>query len=406
MRSDELAVRAAIPVRAACATAILQRCLRRRHLRREARRVDTREQVRRGVLLDARLVPAGIHLAVSRPAELRQHPVRQRAGPLGRRRVIQDRATLPGRGCHVPALAVLVEPHLADPVEVGRELVPRGCLVGQPQQAGGQPIVVQSRAAVPLEAVEHDQVGRPVAQRAEEPQLVPHDRATQRHVEVIDPVDPGRAVPGVSLFARGHAEVAQPRVPHARLPVAMRPAEERRPAEVVSAILRDHVDPDAATLRVGAGARRRERGLRVHLRIEVHLVRAVADRRVHLHPVDQGGRVHPTGPVAIHQDLFHRSRAPDVGETRANARHQGAERIQAVARRNCFERLAREHFRSLNLLHVDDRGLARHGDRLFDGADRHHDVEIDRDIRRKLYLVTYLGAKPGQRVGHGVGARP
>ena len=115
------------------------------------------------------LVADRVDLAVGREAKLGQDTIRQGAGPLGASRVIQDRAPLLRGVLDVVTLAVLVVPHLADPVEIGGELVAGVGLVGQPHQAAGQPVVIDARGPVTVEAVEHDQVGRPVTNRTKEP---------------------------------------------------------------------------------------------------------------------------------------------------------------------------------------------------------------------------------------------
>ena len=374
---------------------------------REARSIQTGLDASARVgLLHLRLVTNGIDLTVGRETKLGQHTIRQGAGPLGASRVIEDWAPLLRGVLDVVALAVLVEPHLTDPVEIGGELVAGIGLVGQPHQTTGQPVVIDARAPVAVEAVKHDQVGRPVTYRTKEPQLIPDDGAAQGGVEVIHTVNPGHAVTGIALLFGLDAHLAKALVPDTALPAAVRATEVARAAERVTTILRDHVDSNTATLGVGARARGREGRLRVHLRIEIHLIGTVADGRVDLHAVDEHRGVHTTGAVAIHQHLLHGARATDVRQARADTRHQGAKGVEAVPSRDRLEGLTGEHLGSVGLLNIDNRRFARDRDGLFDRADAQYNVQIQGHVRRESHVVTDLSTKTRQVIRNGVTAGP
>ena len=214
---------------------------------------------------------------------------------------------------------------------------------------------VPSGAVDVLVDVGDDLVGRDVARRDEEPQLVSPDRPAHRGVEILDVCD---AV-GTGEVLRAHfvADVVA-------LPVAVRAAEENAAADAVAAVLGDHVRAQTARLnlrRMGAGADRHLRAQRV---VDIALlVRGFL--AVHAHAVDVLHGVLRRDAMATRVGLLHLPRPANVRRAEANTRHHHADRHDVSRRGKRVDEIARQHLRACGLRDVDQRCLARYCDRLF-----------------------------------------
>ena len=150
--------------------------------RREARGLEARREVGavRPRLEDARAVPpvlvvVGVPVLVrQREAELGQHPVARRAGPLPGPGVVVRRGPRRRRRSQVDVRAVLAEPPLPRLVEHHRGLVPGRDLPRQPPVRAGQAVL--SCFSFECASIADPEVGGVPARRHEEPQPVAEDR--------------------------------------------------------------------------------------------------------------------------------------------------------------------------------------------------------------------------------------
>ena len=275
-----------------------------------------------------------------------------------------------------------MEPAFADLVEHDRQLVLRIHLPGQPRHRTSNTVVIHRLVAiVPTihtagDAVDHPVVNDVSARRREEPQPVASNRATDRRVEVVDPVDHRHRV-----FL--DAQVTQSLVPVTGLEVRGSATGEERPTELVSAFLRNHVHLHPAGLRLGGGASRRIRRLRRHHRVEISLEATIINQRIHHHPVDLDGGVSPIESTAEHGGLLGTRCAANVWLVHLDAGDEQRIRPQAATRRDRFLGLATQHLNALHLLDVDHRRLTRHRDRFLNRPNRERYVDIDRGVGRQ-----------------------
>ena len=419
---------------------------RRRDARAEgARRVGPQVRQRNAVREDLaqrrlRLVGDEQPLVDLRVAHLEQRAAADGGGPLGLERVVVGLARIAeaGRldrlagGRELPLLP------LEDAVEVRAHLVALRDLRGQAQQgaadvllgdgpggrldgrmvrraAGARGLVGARERRAALEVVLDDfrahvgaqgrlegageqLVDRDGAGRGEVPQPVLQDRAADRRVDVVDVGD---------ALVRRQAEILDLLGEVVGLPAfVQREADVVRPADLVAAVLRDHVQPEAAGGHLGVVAGGGHRHLLAQRLVVVVHDQAVAHLRVDDHAVDLHGGVARGGPVHRHADLLHHLRPADVRPGQAHALREVADRLRVARRRQRVDGVACDDLGPRRALHVDDRRFAGDGDRLFERADR--ELAVDRDVGRRLDLDPLLheGREAGQRHGDGVDARP
>ena len=139
-------------------------------------------------------------------------------------------------------------------------------------------------------------------------------------------------------------------------------------------------------------------------------------RRIEIEPGAGVGRFHRVPPHAVDEtphvaaprtvDREGRARvgavaAADVGRPRRSRRQS---RVIAPARRHRLQELLRDDLLLDDVLRVDDRRLAGHGDCLFEGADREVDVDRGGEAGRELNAFPLERPEPGERERHDVGA--
>jgi hypothetical protein len=166
---------------------------------------------------------------------------------------------------------------LVGAIDVGAHLVARRHLRGQTHQEAADGGIVDALAAVIEKSIRDRVIRSPEALRGEKPQLVLQDWPAQGAVEIPhlgDAVD------------RRHATVAQVLREVVALPIAVRPTEEHAAVERVAAVLGHHVQQQAAGLRFGGAAAGLKGNLLIGDVLEIGVLEAVADQRVHEHAVD------------------------------------------------------------------------------------------------------------------------
>ena len=371
----------------------------RRHVEAGARPV--RDRLVRLVRDQERL----LHL---READLQQYAAADRRRPLRLEGVVVRAVRVPVRRGQrrldvAPELASL---ELEDPVEVGAHLVALRHLRRQAEQPAAHMLLHDPLLADQLgrgvrrvleDRSELQLVDRDRARRDEVPQLVADERAAHRRVHVVDVRD---------AVDRGQALCPQVGVQVVGLPRAVGETAVERPAEVVAAVLRDHVQPDAAGLHLGRAAGRRDGHLlRQRLVVVVHDP-AVAERGVDDHAVDLHGGMRRVRPVRDHLHLLHHLRAAHVGPGEAHPLRQVADRLRVARGRKRVDGVALQHLGSGRALHVDHGSFTRDRDRLFERADRHLAVDRQREVRLELEAFLDEGREAGQRHRDGVVAGP
>ena len=295
----------------------------------------------------------------------------------------------------VLACGVVVTRELVVAVVPDRELVVPGALDGEPQVVAVDLAVVDARPPVAVEAVEDDTIAYPAVPGIEEPHAVPDDGAAERSVYLVGPVD---AVHGVdALVPEPRAQVGPREVPVHLLVV-------ERARELVASFPRDHGDAHAAGGRLRVRAARLHRHLVREGVVQVVLRPAVAAEAVDQHAVDRDAGVVVVEPRGLDVVLIHRARAPDV-QRRLDPRHQRDPRLPTPARGHRVDDVASDHLGALRLLHVDDRGFARHQHRLLESAYSHLHVDRHREVGRQIELVAYDRGESWESERHLVGAR-
>ena len=249
-----------------------------------------------------------------------------------------------------------------------------------------------------LEGAREELVDRDGASRPEVPQLVLQDRAAERGVDVVDVGD---------ALVRRQPEVLDLLREVVGLPaLVQREAHVVRSAELVAAVLRDHVQAQAARRDLGVVAGGGHRHLLAQRLVVVVHDQAVAHLRVDDHAVDLHGGVPRGGPVHRHADLLHHLRPADVRPGQPHALREVADGLRVARCRQCIDGVALDDLRPRRALHVHDGRLAGDRDGLFEGADRQRAVDGHRRLRRNLDAFLDEGREAGQRHGDAVGARP
>ena len=190
-----------------------------------------------------------------------------------------------------------------------------------------------------------------------------------------------------------------------QMPAVGRAAEEAGPVDGVSAVLRDHVDADAATGRLGrdaAGLIGRFRDERV---IDVVLHLAVDQVRLRRHAVEQHGIVQRGVAVRRHVGLLGLLRPAYVGNVQPDAGHQRADGLQVARTGNRVNEIAAHDVHLRRILHVDHGRRARHRHRFLERTDLHLGVDRYRHVGRDVDTFALERVEPGQRERHRVGAR-
>ena len=221
-----------------------------------------------------------------------------------------------------------------------------------------------------------------VAERAEEPDLVPQDRAAERRVELLETVLGRRAsrrlevvLAGRRLQLRVHGESGR-RAGVVTVPLERLVGEPGRPLERVAAALGDDVDGQARPHR-----RRRVHAAGLHLGVLDH-VRAhlhVGELEVvvvaRLHPLE----LHDVGEVLGRVAEIHHTPAAIVERPGVDAGRLLEEVAPVAARRDrhVLLELAVDVQDVRRLGRLDHRRLARDRDRLLQGADLHRDVDLE-----------------------------
>ncbi len=233
---------------------------------------------------------------------------------------------------------------------------------------------------------------RPI--RAEKPQPVPLDRAAQGPARIIDIVDAGRG-----REAAGPQGVVQVGV--LQVGVSVKAGDAAR--EAVAALLGNHGDHRAVGVGVGRDAARGEH--RFLHRFRVGVVALVPLRMLDPHAV--------VGDVLARLAMVRAADLPGVaaGDVEAFvAAEPGGERhelIQALhTARQHVEQVTGDHGLFAGVRRVDQRGRARHRDRLLERPDPHVRVHRRREPRRQLDAVPLEGAKAGEREGNSIRAGP
>jgi hypothetical protein len=173
----------------------------------------------------------------------------------------------------------------------------------------------------------------------------------------------------------------------------------RLAAELVGAALHDEVEADAAGALldvVAAGG-----DLDFLERVVVEVARRGADRRHvgDLDAIEIPGAVRGPRALADERGLLTRLVPRDVHAIHDDAGDGAQQRPRVAGVRDPLELGGREVRRRAHLLVVDDRRLARDGDRLLDGGDpqRHGQVDVLSDAQ--LDVVAYDGGESLERDG-------
>ena len=211
------------------------------------------------------------------------------------------------------------------------------------------------------EAVRDLLVDLKVPDAAEIPEPVADDGPAVHEVHVVHHRDAlgGRHAAGLDLLREALETVA--------LQAVVAAAEPELAALLVAALARDHVDADPAARRLGAHAAGLVHHLLVGQVVVVALDGAVAADAVHVLAVDLDGHLRRAHPVHRHVGLLRRGGQPHLGPVHLDAGDELRRRLQRVAGRDGVENLAVEHLGPRRRLHVDQRRLARDGDRLLEG---------------------------------------
>ena len=348
--------------------------------RREARGLEARREgggvgprLEDARAVSPRLVVVRVPVQVrQREAELGEHPVARRAGPLRGSRVVVRRGPRRRRRRQVDVRAALAEPALSRLVEHRRELVPRRHPPRQPRVRAGHGAPVDAEA------------GGVPPRRHEELQPVADHGTAERAVDVGQRVHPGRP---------SDAQALEPTVQV--VGAARRAADEEVPAEPVAALVGNHVDAQAAGLRLGPVSRRGVRRLGREQRVDVGLIATVADHRVDGQPVDLHRGVGGVEAAAHHLRLLRSGGAAHVRLVHLDARNQQGVRPQAAPGRH-------------GLLHLAGHHHAAPGPPRVDPGRRDRQRGVDRQGRavREDDPVAPHGIESRQREGDGVFARP
>ncbi len=361
----------------------------------------------------ARLIELGVFLVVEAEAAFEQQLVGVRARPLrdvdeaGRRHLDAGGLGRNRRG-DAPVVAVLVLLVVVDRDLVLARHLPRDAAGVADDvavvDAGLREVgVVDERRGVLVEVRVGLGLGRaPVPERVVEPDLVLHDRAADRRIDVpdlLDHVDVGERVVRVERLA-----AAQVRA-RARLQDAVDEAgraavvgleafagvvHDDRAAERVAAVARHHVDAHAALAhfgRIGAGHVAELFEARV-----VPVDAAVGALRAEVVEAQAFNRLHRVaGAAELERRLLQVARAADVARQRAaaaererRAGNHDADGLDVAAGRERIAHFLRHHHALRDVRRVDDGRFAGHRQRFFERADLQVGVDRGREVRRQL----------------------
>ena len=240
-----------------------------------------------------------------------------------------------------------------------------------------------------------------VAEAAEEPELVLHDR----------PADDGVEVPQL-LHAVHRLQVARDQILRevVALEARVREVAEEVAAVGVAAFFRDDVGQHAARARLGGEAARRHRHLLHRAGVDDERRVVAAARVVHVverHPVHH--ERHLIGAAAVHRQrlVAIAAGAADVlrSERNRDAGDEDAQVLEAAAGRQRVDEIVREGLPLRDALRVDERALGRDGDGLLDGADAQIRVDRGREVGREHDAVALERVEARERERDGIGAR-
>ena len=193
-------------------------------------------------------------------------------------------------------------PLLVRPILIQGDLVLRIDLPGDPRRDAVDPLISDRRRAVGVLATRLVAQLEP-AKGPPEPHAVSQERASDGRIHVVEVIDGG---------GRRQAPILEVLSDVVGLPVAARPAKERVPMEGIAAVLGNHVDADAALLRVGGDGARLVVDLLDHPEIGVRRLPAIVHMNVQT--VDLHGIVILRGePPPEHVRLLNGRRAAEVG---------------------------------------------------------------------------------------------
>ena len=238
-------------------------------------------------------------------------------------------------------------------------------------------------------------VDRDAPDRSEIPQLVAQDRAADGRVDVVDVRD---------ALRRFEPELVQGRGQVLGLPPAVGEADVVRPAEVVPAVLGDHVQPQPARRDLRRAARGADRHLLAQRLVVVVHDPAVAQLGVDHHAVDLHDGVVGVGAVRDHLHLLHHLGAADVRDGQAHPLRQVADRLRVARRRQRVDGVALQDLGPRRALHVHHRGFTRDRDGLLERPDRQRAVDRHREVRLQLQAFLHEGREARQAHRDGVGA--
>ena len=284
------------------------------------------------------------------------------------------------------------------------DLVPLGRLPRQAQRVRLEPLVrvggpVEVRRVercalrlVPVDAGEQPAVA-PFAMRGEEPEAIALDRPAHRHAGVVDFEQLAAALEPPIAERPGQVVAGE-------APLRVDAGEAAR--EEVAALLRNDVHEHAVRVALGGDAAGLHRDLLDDRRVELVAEVARAGEVLDAHAVD----LHARAGLAVEPfaDL-RRVAAGHVGHAGQARRQRNQHVVVLVADRENREGLLGHEQLASDVLGVDQRGLASHGDRLLDRADRHVGVHRRGEPRRQHDALAAEGGEPGQRERHRVGAR-
>ena len=358
------------------------------------------------------LTPRGVVqvLAVRRQARIEEDLVRQRRRPPDGDHLAAIQRELADGFRGGGGIADRVVPRLVVVIEA--ELVLRSGLPGEtPADAGLNGEVVRLLAGIgrvgPPGGVARVQVvvqpgevvlGDLPARRRIEPQAVGLDRPASRPADVVQPLHLVRSAQSAGLQILA-VVVALERIVHA--------GPEERTAERVAAFLRNVIDAHAAERQFGVTGR-----VVHHDLLRASLIRKqVGERARRADVADREAVLHDAGIAAssaVNRETGVVAKivgTADVLGACHHSRNQHGQALVTASRRNRVDDLLLHHPLLLRTLHVDDRRLARHRDRLGHRADTHVRVHGGRERARQLDPFTLHRRKPLQGEGDAVGAR-
>ena len=230
-----------------------------------------------------------------------------------------------------------------------------------------------------------------------EPDLVALDRAAERVAGVVDVVGLGRGAQARGLQFVGVVAGLHP---------TAEAGEEGVRAEGVAAGARDEVDRGPAHFGFAQSAGGRDRHFRGVLDVlAVSGYAAAVERCAGVEPVHL--RAPLVAAAAAAAEHHHAGAQLHVGHAAAALHHRRNQHHQpgvALGSGQRLHEIAVERALALGALHVHDRTLARHRNRLLEPADAHVGVHGGIELRRQHERLALEGAEPGQRERNRVGA--